>query len=162
MKVIVAIDQTVYWKQVVQAVIERHWPHDTTFRVLTVMPALEWKDLDALESSEIFRELLKARQKTAEEILREARELLSKNIDDCSVHTELRQGSPRSEILDAAVEWMADKIMLGAHGHMPNRLFPGTVSRSVAQHAQCSVELIRLKLPSAFVEQDKRKQASTV
>jgi len=162
MRVIIAIDQTNYWKQVVDAVIKRHWPKDTSFRVMTVLPLIEWKDVEGLGSSEILQEIIKMRHKAAENILHQAREQLIEKIADCSAHTDLRQGSPRGEILDAAVEWMADKIVLGAHGHAPNRLLPGAVSRSVAQHARCSVELIRLKTVSNMEGQPRHKQASTV
>jgi nucleotide-binding universal stress UspA family protein len=51
-------------------------------------------------------------------------------------------------LVKAATEWMADKILIGAHGHSPNRLFAESVSQAVAQHALCSVELIRLREPS--------------
>jgi nucleotide-binding universal stress UspA family protein len=148
MKVIIAIDQTVNWKFLIETVIKRHWPKDTSFRVLTVVPPLEWKDMEDLGSGEILQEIIKLRKKTAENILHEAREQLIQNITDCSVHTELRKGSPRDEILQAAASWMADKIILGAHGHAQNRLLPGAVSRSVALNALCSVELVRLKTTS--------------
>ena len=61
-----------------------------------------------------------------------------------NVHVEVRQGSARDEIVNAAAEWMADKILVGAHGRSPNRLFPTTIARSVVRHAPCSVELVRL------------------
>ena len=145
MKAIVAIDQTASWKKIVEEVGKRRWPRDTSFRILTVLPPNNWKQFESPKSTEILREIFKMRRKAAENILREAREILSSKVVDCIVHTDLRQGSPRIEILDAAVDWMADKIILGAHGRSPNRLFPGSVSRSVAEHAQCSVELVPLK-----------------
>jgi len=162
MKVIVAIDQTVNWKQVIEGVIKRRWQGDTEFRILTVVPPVEWQDIEALESSEILREILKMRRESAEHILAQAREMISSNVEHCSVHTDLREGSARSEILDSAIDWMADEIILGAHGHAPNRLFPATVSRSVAQHALCSVAFVRLKPGSVSEGRPAKKEKGKV
>ena len=39
MKVIVAIDQSEYGKQILKAVLERHWPPDTWFKILELNTA---------------------------------------------------------------------------------------------------------------------------
>jgi len=162
MKVIVAIDQTENWKQVIDAVTKRRWPADTSFRILTVVAPEEWQDLEFADTNDILREIVKLRCLTAERILQAARQKLSEAFSDCTVHVELRKGSPRIEVLDAAVDWMPDKIVLGAHGHDCNRLLPATVSRAVAQYAKCSVELVRLKSVVKVDENDKQREASRV
>ena len=73
--------------------------------------------------------------------------MLEEGIQYAQVHVELEEGSAHDHILCAAIEWMANKIMVGAHGHSPNRLF-AIVPRTVAAHAPCSVELVRLHKPS--------------
>jgi len=143
MKVIVAIDQSDNWKQVIDAVTKRRWHQDTSFRILTVIEPLQWERA-CIAESEIAHEVGLRRQKHASQILLEAKKIIENTVSGASVHVELRQGSPRNEIVMAATDWMADKILVGAHGHAPNRLFSGSVSHAVAQNAQCSVELIRL------------------
>ena len=63
-------------------------------------------------------------------------------IASAQVHVELKEGSAREQIVRSAIDWMPDKIIVGAHGYAPNRLF-GAVPRAVAIHAPCSVELIK-------------------
>ncbi|SRR5579875_51281 len=145
MKVIVAIDQTEYARQILDAVIARRWPADTTFRILTVLEPLHWERVVSSEWNKLSLELAAARRRKADEVLSEARKKVQKALADCPVHVELREGSAREEIVTAAVEWMADKIVLGAHGRAPNRLLRATVAGSVAKHAPCTVELVRLK-----------------
>ena len=60
----------------------------------------------------------------------------------------LEEGDPKSKIVDLAAEWKADLIVLGSHGRKGLRRFlMGSVAESVARHASCSVEIVRL--PSA-------------
>jgi nucleotide-binding universal stress UspA family protein len=66
--------------------------------------------------------------------------------DDAGVSTtsELREGDPRDEILDAAEETAADMIVIGAHGRSSmGRLLFGSVSTSVLHHASCPVLVVR-------------------
>ncbi len=61
-----------------------------------------------------------------------------------SVSTELVEGDPKSQIIDAANEWRADMIVLGSHGRTGlNRFLMGSVSQDVVRHAHCSVEIVR-------------------
>ncbi|HEY9731787.1 MAG TPA: universal stress protein, partial [Drouetiella sp.] len=69
----------------------------------------------------------------------------------CVVHVEVRCGEPQNEIIYGAAEWMADRIIIGAHGNSPNRFF-NTVSKSVAKEGVCSVQLVRLKRIKAAKE----------
>lgn len=155
MKVIIAIDQTDYWKQVIDGVIKRCWPDGTSFKIMTVIEPLQWQDHEVGNWQNAAQHALKQRQEQSDTILAEARELVVKVFPDCQVHTESREGSPRVEILRAATEWMADKIVLGAHGHSPNRFFPGAVPRTVCMRAVCSVELVRLTQLEAVEKQQK-------
>jgi nucleotide-binding universal stress UspA family protein len=145
MKVIIALDQTEFATQIIETVTKRHWPKDTQFKVLTVIEPLQWEAVSCIEWNDLAQKALEKRKHFAHEKVMEAKHKISEAIANCTVHVETRQGSPRKEIIDAATDWMADKIVLGAHGHSPNRLFGGDVSRSVAQQSGCSVELIRLK-----------------
>jgi nucleotide-binding universal stress UspA family protein len=54
------------------------------------------------------------------------------------------KGDPKIAILDEAERWGADLIVVGTHGYNAlERLWLGSVSRAVASHAKCSVEVAR-------------------
>ena len=56
------------------------------------------------------------------------------------------KGDPKIAILDEAEHWGADLIVVGTHGYNAlERLWLGSVSRAVASHAKCSVEIARLR-----------------
>lgn len=162
MKVIIAIDQSVFRKQILDAVISRHWPKDTAFEILTVVEPVQFEAPAGSDLNAILKEIAERQHKMAEEYLHEARALLLKHIPDCTVHTCMREGSARHEIISAAVDYMPDKIVLGAHGNSPNRLVPGAVSRAVVQHVPCAVEIIRLRLPHAPEKEPVKAQKSLV
>ena len=59
--------------------------------------------------------------------------------------TSVREGDPKSVILDCATEWGAELIILGSHGRQGvARFVLGSVSEAVARYARCSVEIVRL------------------
>jgi len=60
------------------------------------------------------------------------------------IETAVREGDPRTVIVDAADEWQADLIVVGSHGRTGlQRLMLGSVSQSVVAHAHCSGEVVR-------------------
>jgi nucleotide-binding universal stress UspA family protein len=148
MKVILAIDDSVYSQSVVESVIKRQWPIDTEFKVLTVLEPLCCNEFERNEWDEILPEVEKRQRKHAEQYVGVIKHKLESQFPRAKVHEEIRDGKAKSEILDAALEWSADKILLGAHskGVCPHNLL-GSVSSSVAAHAPCTIEIIRPKQP---------------
>lgn len=68
------------------------------------------------------------------------------------VESAARLGSPAVELIDVALAERADLVVLGAHGHgAARRLLLGSVSQQVAQHAPCSVLVVRRKRRPARV-----------
>jgi len=62
-----------------------------------------------------------------------------------NVTVAVERGDPRSKILEMASKWRADLIVVGSHGHKGLAHFLlGSVSEDVAQHAGCSVEIVRI------------------
>jgi nucleotide-binding universal stress UspA family protein len=62
-----------------------------------------------------------------------------------SVNTRVVEAETRNGILDVAAEWGADLIVLGSHGRKGlQRFLLGSVAESVARHADCSVEIVRV------------------
>jgi nucleotide-binding universal stress UspA family protein len=51
---------------------------------------------------------------------------------------------PRHGIIEEAMRWNADLIVIGSHGrHGLDRLLLGSVAEGVLRHAPCSVEIVR-------------------
>ncbi|HEY9732575.1 MAG TPA: universal stress protein [Drouetiella sp.] len=145
MKVIVAIDQTESADQVLETVCAAYWTPDTQFKVLTVIQPLQWESVPCIEWNKEAAKFFEERRKFAEETVRRAKKQIQNACPHCKVKVEVRCGDPKEEITEAAVEWMADRMILGAHGNSPNRFFRGSVARSVSQYCACSVQLVRLK-----------------
>jgi nucleotide-binding universal stress UspA family protein len=60
------------------------------------------------------------------------------------VETAVRDGHPRTVIVDEAKKWRADLIVMGSHGRTGlSRLLLGSVAQYVVSHAPCSVEVVR-------------------
>lgn len=90
----------------------------------------------------IMDSLREARTEKAKDLVNKIAETLrSKNL---KVSTDIIRGEPKSKILDAAEQWNAELIVLGSLGRTGlERFLLGSVSEAVAQHAQCSVEIVR-------------------
>ncbi|PWT98653.1 MAG: hypothetical protein C5B53_06505, partial [Candidatus Melainabacteria bacterium] len=104
----------------------------------------QWQEADWQKWRKLAEEISAEREKAAEIWLKQARLKVQEKVPNCSVHLEIKHGSARTELLKAATEWTPDKIIVGAHGHQPNRLF-GSVPQALSRHAGCSIELIRLQ-----------------
>jgi nucleotide-binding universal stress UspA family protein len=145
MKILLAIDGSEYSADAVKAVAGRPWPEGTEVRVLTavepvVPPATElW--YDAGGSLERARQEIQTR---AEQLTAGVVETL--RAVGLTAEAAVRDGEPRSAIVDEAREWDADLIVLGSHGYTGlKRWLLGSVAQAVVGHAPCSVEVVRKK-----------------
>ena len=145
MQILLAIDGSEYSAEAVKAVTERPWPEGTEVRVLTavepvVPPATElW--FDAGGSLERAQRELRTR---AEQLVAGVTETL--RAVGLTAEAAVRDGEPRSAIVDEAREWDADLIVLGSHGYTGlKRWLLGSVAQAVVSHAPCSVEVVRKK-----------------
>lgn len=60
------------------------------------------------------------------------------------VTTKSARGNAKEAVIDEAERWGADLIIVGTHGYNAfERLWLGSVSRTVVSHAKCSVEIVR-------------------
>ncbi len=59
------------------------------------------------------------------------------------VTTEILRGSPAQQIVERAIEWGADLIVVGSHGRGFWGRLLGSVSNGVVHHAPCSVMVVR-------------------
>ncbi len=149
MKILLAVDGSEYSAEAVKEVAARPWPSQTRVRVLSAVapvtpPAAElWYDAGgSLERAQ--QEMQKRAEQLAAGIAEKLRE------SGLTAETAVRDGDPRSVIVDEAKNWSADLIVVGSHGNTGlKRWLLGSVAQSVLSHAPCSVEVVRRRQDSA-------------
>jgi nucleotide-binding universal stress UspA family protein len=143
MKLLIAIDGSEFSQTALSSVIARPWNAGTEVEVLHVVEPpslLIGREMGAYDPE--FEMVWKALREQAKDLVEKAATKLS--AAGFQVATELVEGDPKSQILDASKEWHADMIVLGSHGWSGlNRFLMGSVSEGVVRHAHCSVEIIR-------------------
>ncbi len=145
MRVLLAIDDSESSKNVLQSVAARPWPSGTEVQVLNVLepPSLLLERQMASVDPE-FETVWKAIQEQGKDLVMKAAEKL--RAAGLNVSTILKEGDPKSQIIDVANENHADLIVLGSHGRKGlKRFLIGSVSDAVVRHAHCSVEIVRAK-----------------
>ena len=146
MKILLAVDASAYSAEAAREVAERPWPAGTTVRVLSAIGPL------APPAAEVWYDVGGRLERARQEIETQAEQLTagySEKIRASGLAAEaaVRDGDPRTVIVDEAKEWGADLIVLGSHGRTGlDRLLLGSVAQSVVSHAPCSVEVVRRKV----------------
>lgn len=146
MKVLIAVDDSRYSEAVVESAAKRNWPDKTQFLILTVLEPLAIECGEQAEMRALIEEGTEKRRQTAKDLLEKVtKKLQNKTTSGAQkIGFAIKEGSPKKEIVDSAIEFGADRILIGAQGHgtcQHNML--GEVSRVVAATAPCSVEIIR-------------------
>jgi nucleotide-binding universal stress UspA family protein len=142
MKIVVAVEDSKFSRAALESLIQQIPPQNTEVRVLHVVELISITpppQMDADYSPELADELRDARKLTekAAQTLRDA---------GFKVETAVTKGDIREKIVDYASEWGADLIIVGSHGRRGiQRFLLGSVAESVARHAPCSVEIVRLR-----------------
>ncbi len=152
LRILLAIDDSECSEAAAQAVIRQFQAEDTELHVLHV---LEWcRAVPACFSfargntygSQLQSFIEKARDKAAALVQRVAGSLRDNGFQ---VSTAVVDGDPRLAILSSATKWKPDLIVLGSHNRRGlDRFLAGSVSEAVAREAACSVEIVRVQLPS--------------
>jgi len=143
-RILLAIDDSKFSKAALQLLIEQV-PNETEVRVLHVvepLPRLLARGTGGYNPA--LDKLQEARTRQAQDLVAKFAEMLSSN--NLKVTTSVGKGDPKSKILDAAEQWKADLIVLGSIGQTGlERFLMGSVSDTVACHARCSVEVVRIR-----------------
>jgi nucleotide-binding universal stress UspA family protein len=143
MKILLAVDGSVYSDAAVEEILKRPWPPQSKVKVITAVaspvpigigpwagspdPFVEWGKSAA--EAVIDRALLSLKPIAG---------------DTLKITSEIIYGSPGQVIVGEAENWGADLIVMGSRGLGAwNRLVLGSVSSAVVHHAKCSVEIVR-------------------
>ncbi len=149
MKILLAIDGSPCSDRAVEEVARRPWPADSQVRVVSVVeppsPLVVEPYMGVLG---YFEEVERLKRTQAAETVAKAATRLGggEGSRALGVSTETPLGSPRRVIVEEADAWGADLIVVGSHGyHTWERMLLGSVSQTVAAHADCSVEIVRCR-----------------
>jgi nucleotide-binding universal stress UspA family protein len=146
MKILVAVDESPFSQQAVRVVAEQFQPKNAEVQVVNAV-----EPISAYFSAEYFphitrdtEEIESERQKQAEALVEKACAKLGQAGFRCS--QAVLHGDARAAILDQAKKWKPDLIVVGSHGLKGlNRLLMGSVSEAIVRHAECSVQVVRLR-----------------
>lgn len=114
--------------------------------VLTVINRDDFKGREEEQLSDEQRELLREAREMVQE---ESETLLAVKAERLrkagwTVATEVRDGHPAEEIVDAARERGVDLVVVGCYGRSSlDRIFLGSISDTVLKHAHCSVMVVK-------------------
>jgi nucleotide-binding universal stress UspA family protein len=149
-RIIIGLDGSPDAELAMEAVAERAWPAGSEAHLITVLddrlsfltPSLiprlaRWSSAaDSVDDDEAWVDRM---MKAATDKLQTA---------GLKISCEVVRGAPSQRLLDAAVDWQADCIAIGARGLSGiERFLIGSVSSDIAVRANCSVEVVRPKLP---------------
>jgi nucleotide-binding universal stress UspA family protein len=142
--ILVALDGSKDSDAAVRAVLERHWPVNTHFKLVTVVD-------DRLESAVAWpggyaRQWVLQLDADAREAAFRMIEKHASNLYGAGfkVDTHLSRGEPKQALLNAVHDLAADSIFIGAHGlHHEGKPSLGTVASAVAARGHCTVEIVR-------------------
>ena len=139
-RIVAAIDGSKSSEATLQALATQFSSPDTQVRVLHVVEPLTIAVSPQMAAG--YAPELEARLKDARKLVERAASTLGAS--GFKATAEVREGDVREMILESAIDWGADLIVLGSHGQkgLP-RLLLGSVSEAVARHALCSVEVVR-------------------
>ena len=151
MKILLGRDGSEFSSKAAYSVASRPWPPGSQVRVISVQEVLVPEVVAAASlpysvySQRSIDEVFAVTRKRAEDAVVQARSILrSAHLAICDTPQDAPVGDPRTILLDEAKSWEADLIVVGSHGRQGfEQLLLGSVSESVAMHANCSVEVIR-------------------
>jgi nucleotide-binding universal stress UspA family protein len=136
MKILLAVDGSEYSLAAVEEVARTPWPEGSVIRIVSVAEILT--DTISTEWEQFFE--ARAIENVTRAIARFG-EIAGARTE---VTTLTLKGNPKKALLDEAELWGADLIVVGTHSYNAfERLLLGSVSRAVATHAKCSVQIVR-------------------
>jgi nucleotide-binding universal stress UspA family protein len=145
MRILLAIDESTVSQEAVRKVIAQFPAKGTSVRVLHVV-----QPITGYISADMMPHFVQYLPNVEQDRRRQAKKLVQSAADKLQragfrTSSIVEDGDPRLQIVDHAAAWRADLIVLGSQGlkGLP-RLLMGSVSESVARHAGCSVEIVRM------------------
>lgn len=146
MKILLAVDGSVYSDAAVEELIKRPWPSQSEIKVVTASEVPVPMGMEPWAVSPQYFEVMETSLRQAAQAVVDSALLKLKTINDktLEISSKIVPGPPSQAIVDEAESWGADLIMMGSRGRGTwGRLLLGSVSSAVVHHATCSVEIVR-------------------
>jgi nucleotide-binding universal stress UspA family protein len=144
MRILLPTDGSEYAVLAANKVAERPWPEGSVFKVLACPEYPVLIGEYPYFAPEQLVELSKASEAQATAAAAAAGAVLRNSGFEVKTEVTEPRDSPSRTILSSADLWQSDLIVMGSHGRRGfDRLVMGSVSESVAMHANCSVEVVR-------------------
>jgi nucleotide-binding universal stress UspA family protein len=145
MNILIAVDGSEYSEAALREVI-RTSPRDAQIRLMHVIETLPVVESWAYAVD--WQKLMQDQRSEAERFVAEG----AKALRDAgfTVNTLIKEGVPKSLVVEEAAKWPADVIVVGSHGRKGiSRFLLGSVSEGIARHGPCSVLIVRSRNQSA-------------
>lgn len=146
MKVMLAVDDSNHSEYALESVLQRPWAESTEFLVFMVFEPYHpdfagWEE-HAIEQAQLYG---KRMEDSANKYVESCAAKLKENLRCASVTAEIKEsGRIKETIIQRAMSWPADLIVMGSHGRTGlERFLLGSVSQAVVSHAPCSVEIVK-------------------
>jgi nucleotide-binding universal stress UspA family protein len=142
-RLVIGIDRSVGAATAVAAVAARHWPSETEVAIVT---AIDLQLTTALPMILGPSEVLPMEASDDETLISKSLHRVARELSEAGLRVTpvITRGNPKRILLAEAEARQADCIFVGATGlTRAERLLLGSVSASVANHAHCSVEIVR-------------------
>jgi nucleotide-binding universal stress UspA family protein len=141
MKILLAMDGSEPSETAVRTIAARPWPAHSTVRVLSVAQPI-YPSGEMLVATAAYEQMTKQLVDEAKKVNANAAETLRNS--GLALETTVREGDPRTEIVDEAKDWSADLVVVGSHGRTGiKRWLLGSVAEYVVRYAPCSVEVAK-------------------
>jgi nucleotide-binding universal stress UspA family protein len=151
MKILLATDGSEFSAAAATSLARRPWPKGSQVKVVSAIEllipqnAISAAPLSSVYPASLLEEIWSDARRRGHDAVESARSAVGASGAGFVVTVSAPVGDPRVVILGQADAWGADLIVLGSHGWRGiDRLLMGSVSESIALHAKCSVEVIRL------------------
>ncbi len=143
-KVLVAVADRDFGHLIAEFVSKHIWEPGTEIKILNVeqldrdeTPGPFYADLSTKEKEALDR----ASSHLVNDLKKHIEPSLSAGV---TIHTEVRPGTPKEEIMEVVEEWPADMLIMGSHARGGfSRFMLGSVSHAVMTHVSCSMVIIR-------------------
>ena len=148
MKILLAIDASPFSEAAVNEIAARPWPRGTLVRVLSVIQPYPPPATEFVLAGTTLEDTRRQQATDAQAVTTRAAETI--RTSGLAAETAVREGDPRTMIIDEAEQWDADLIVVGSHGRTGvTRWLLGSVAQAVVAHAGCSVEVVRTRTTAA-------------
>lgn len=151
MRILLAVEASTCSRTAIAEVTNRRWPRGSEVEVLTVIHSWAPHVFDPVFFfSAAEEEALEEQRRQAPSLVQLAIREIQKNPSNLQVTGRILEGPPGPLIVEEAKNWKADRIVVGCHGLM-HRFVLGSVSRTVAAHAPCPVDIVLAEQASPVV-----------